>query len=440
MDIRIFPPDDIFSARVALPRSKSISNRALIINALTSGAMEIRNIAQCDDTDVLLAALDTLGKANAGSHHTIDIGAAGTAMRFLTAYCATLRGVEVTLTGSDRMLRRPIAPLVEALRQCGAEISYVGEEGFPPLRIKGTSLKGGKISMPGNISSQYVSAMMMVAPMMEGGLTINIEGSLISKPYVEMTMRLMKKFGVEAIYEPKAEGATITVSNSSYIPASIDVEGDWSAASYWYEIEALTSGWLTLDNLVKDSVQGDRAVADIFSSLGVDTQWEGEEGGIDLVATPESSPRLVRDMTDTPDLVQAVAVACGMLGIPFSLSGLGSLRIKETDRIEALRKELAKVGVAVEVDTFVAPMATEADTVMSWDGRRHPIIELPEFDTYDDHRMAMAFAPCSIYIPGIVVRNCEVVSKSYPDFWDHLSEAGFTIVDAAEPIQPQGDA
>lgn len=437
MDLRIFPPDDLLTARVSIPQSKSISNRALIINSLTPGAIPITDAARCDDTDVLVNALHAISNASPGDKLGIDIGAAGTAMRFLTAYCATLPELEITLTGSERMLERPIAPLVDALSQCGAEIIYEGKEGFPPLGIKGTKLTGGNITIPGTISSQFISALLMIAPTMTNGLTINIEGQPISKPYIEMTMRLMSLYGVESQFTPVAEGAVIEVGNGQYQPAEITVEGDWSAASYWYEIEALTSGWLTLDGLSRDSVQGDRALADIFEGLGVNTEWEGEEGGIDLVASPDCTPRLTRDMSDTPDLVQAVAVTCAMLGIPFSLSGLNSLRIKETDRIEALSRELAKVGVAVEAETFTAPMATEPDTVMTWNGQRRPIFELPQFDTYNDHRMAMAFAPCAVYIPGIVIKDSEVVTKSYPDFWQDLANAGFKIIDAAEPIEPQ---
>ncbi len=411
MNYRIFPPEELLETRVKLPLSKSLSNRALIINALTPGALPLGEIADCDDTRVTSEAL-------ASDADCINVGAAGTAMRFLTAYFASSPGRTVTLDGSERMRHRPIAALVDALRQCGAEISYAGEEGYPPIRIAGSRLAGGSITVPASISSQYISALMMVAPLMTEGLTIHLEGEIISRPYILMTLAMMKEWGAEG----ELEGNRLTLEPGIYRPVEFAVEADWSAASYWYELEALTSGWITLDGLRSDSLQGDKAVSRIFNNLGVVTEWEGEDGGTDLVASPDLSPRLTIDMTDTPDLAQTVIVTCAMLGIPFRITGLASLRIKETDRLEALRKEILKIGIILRIEN--------SDT-MEWEGERRPITEMPEFDTYEDHRMAMALAPVSVYVPGIVIRDVEVVSKSYPTFWDDLRNAGFTLTETS---------
>lgn len=417
MNYRIFPPDELIEAAITLPLSKSMSNRALIISALTPGSKLPEEVAVCDDTAALTAAL-------CSSEPTVDIGAAGTAMRFLTAYFAALPGRKVTLGGNERMSHRPIGPLVDALRSCGASISYLGEEGFPPLEIEGKRLTGGAITMRADVSSQFVSALLMVAPAMTGGLTVTLEGEASSLPYIDLTLGMMTGAGAEA----EREREVITVRPGSYRPVDWEIEADWSAATFWYEIEAITSGFVSLRGLREDSLQPDRRVADIFSSLGVDTCFEGEEPGVtDLLASPDLSPRLNVDLTDTPDAAQAIAVTCSMIGIPFRLSGLSSLKIKETDRLMALIAELEKVGVVLE---------RIGDHTLVWDGRRRPILELPAFDTYDDHRMAMALAPVAVYLPGIVVRDIEVVSKSYPGYWDSLREAGFRLDDAdAEPTE-----
>ena len=411
MNYRIFPPDELIEATITLPLSKSMSNRALIISALTPGANRPEEIAVCDDTAVMTAALDS-------DEPAVNVGAAGTAMRFLTAYFAALPGRKVTLGGNERMSQRPIGPLVDALRSCGASISYLGEEGFPPLEIEGRKLTGGELTVRADVSSQYISALLMVAPTMDRGLTVRLEGEASSLPYIDLTLGMMNHAGAEA----ERERETITVKPGSYAPVDWEIEADWSAATFWYEIEAITSGFVSLRGLCEDSLQPDRRVADIFSSLGVNTEFEGEEAGVtDLLASPELSPRLNIDLSDTPDAAQAIAVTCAMIGIPFRLSGLSSLKIKETDRLQAISTELEKVGVTLE---------RIGGHTLVWDGRRHPIIELPVFDTYDDHRMAMALAPASVYLPGIVVRDIEVVSKSYPGYWDGLREAGFRLEDA----------
>lgn len=418
MDYRIYPPDGFIDTTVNLPLSKSISNRALIINALTPGASALDNVARCDDTDAMTAALNSTGK-------TIDVGAAGTAMRFLTAYFAATPGREVTLDGSERMRQRPIGQLVDALRQTGADIAYADREGFPPLSIKGKRLKGGEVKIDSAISSQYISALLMTAPTMTEGLSLKIEGEIPSTPYVKMTLKMMEHRGIEAVVTPDA----INVAPGQYrLPADNSIEEDWSAASYWYEITALSAGCVALPGLTIPSLQGDARCVEIFERLGVLTERD-DNGAIALTPSPEMHSRLEIDLSEQPDLAQTAAVTSAVLGVPFRLSGLASLKIKETDRLEALRNELGKLGIDIDI---------ERNETIAWEGKRHPIFELPQIDTYQDHRMAMAFAPVAVFCPGIVIRDIEVVSKSYPGYWDDLRAAGFTLQDAAEePLEPE---
>lgn len=420
MDLQIFPPEDGFpQAAVSLPLSKSISNRALIINALTPNAAPLSEVAICDDTEAIVRVLADPTATE------INIGAAGTSMRFLTAfYAATADGRTRLLDGSERMRRRPIGKLVDALRQCGAEIDYAGEEGFPPLRITGRQLTGGKIALSADTSSQFVSALLMTGPLMEQGLELTLEGEIVSRPYIDMTLALMKNSGVECTVSH--DGRTISVSHCDYTPTDIEVEADWSAASYWFEIEALSYGDIRLKGLHRKSLQGDSRVAEIFATFGIESDWEENPGELTLQPTPDIASRLELDMSDVPDLAQTVAVTCCMTGIPFRLTGLQTLKIKETDRLEALSTELRKLSFMVEAD----------DSELVWPGIRiaQPSQEgLPAFDTYNDHRMAMAFAPIALFVPGIVIRDAEVVSKSYPDYWKHLAEAGFRIEEYKQP-------
>lgn len=408
MNYRIIPPDGFVEARLNLPLSKSMSNRALIINALTPGASPLQSLADCDDTDAMVNALSAKGA------NVINVGGAGTTMRFLTAYLSTIEGSTVLLDGSERMHHRPIKVLVDALRSLGADIEYEGEEGFPPLRITGKKLPGGTLTLDASVSSQYISALLMIAPVLENGLTLTLDGDIVSRPYINMTLKMMKDAGVDSEFYLN----TITVPHGSYQPTLPPIEGDWSAAAVWYEIEALSSGAVTIDNLSRDSCQGDRRLADFFTRIGVDTVWDGEEGGTDLCANPDADARISLDFTDNPDLAQYIMVTCAMLGLPFRFTGLSTLAIKETDRVRAVANELAKVGILLNI---------ESPDIVSWDGGRVPFMELPRFDTYDDHRMAMCLAPVAIYLPGIVICDIEVVSKSYPDFWDDLRNAGFIL-------------
>lgn len=403
MNCRVFPPEEMLEAQVSLPLSKSISNRALVINALTHGSLPLRHVAKCDDTDVMVAALSS-GDCN------INIGAAGTAMRFLTAYYSSQPGCEITIDGTERMRHRPIAVLVDALRACGAEIEYVGEEGFPPLRILGRKLQGGDITLSASVSSQYISALLMVAPTMEKGLKLTLEGDIISRPYILMTLSMMRQWGVESDFV----GNEIIINPQKYTPIEFDVEADWSAASYWYEIAALSSGDVSLQGLYRQSVQGDSKISKYFEDLGINTHFENEK--VELEPSPDLSPRLKIDLSDQPDLAQTIVVTSCMLGVPFHITGLSTLKIKETDRLEALRVEMLKLGVMLTI---------ERDCELIWDGTRRTVYEFPEIDTYEDHRMAMAFAPVALFVPGIIINNIEVVSKSYPDYWRHLQDAGF---------------
>lgn len=414
MDYQIFPPEELIDVSVQLPLSKSISNRALIINALTPGADRLERVAVCDDTDVMVSAL-------ASQAVEVNVGAAGTAMRFLTAYFACRDGRDTVLDGSERMRHRPIGVLVDALRQLGADIQYMEEEGFPPLKIHGRRLSGGTLRVPAAISSQFISALMMVAPTMREGLRIELQGEAVSRPYITMTAGMMEQAGAQC--EVDFRENLITVGATGYSAPLPPVEADWSAASYWYEIEALSSGFITLPGLELPSLQGDSRCREFFGKLGVSTEEADDGNGLQLLANPDQDPKMSLNLSDTPDIAQTIAVTCSMLGIPFTLSGLESLRIKETDRISALYNELLKIGTVI---------STDVPGTISWDGTRRPITEMPAFDTYEDHRMAMAFAPVALYIPGICIRNAQVVSKSYPGFWENLICAGFNLIEVKD--------
>lgn len=414
---------DRLRCRIVLPASKSISNRALLINALSGNTIQPANLSDSDDTQVMLKALQ------GDSERPIDIGAAGTAMRFLTAYLSVTPGEHI-ITGSERMKQRPIGILVDALRQLGASIEYEGEEGFPPLRIVGhKNLKGGELTVPGDVSSQYISALLMIAPTLQGGLRLTLTGKIASRPYLEMTISMMRDFGAEVEW---TDGNVIEVKPGAYLQRPYTIESDWSAASYWYEMVALTrdaSAMVDLVGLHHDSIQGDSKVFRMMSELGVETSYYFEPDGTEVIRlnkTQNITCYFSQDFTHQPDLAQTFAVTCAMLDVPFRLVGLGSLRIKETDRIKALAKELGKI-VFLE----------EKESELLWDGcysfdDDEDVDMMPYgkfvFDTYDDHRMAMALAPICLRTGGQVqINNPEVVSKSYPGFWDDLQKAGFNV-------------
>lgn len=401
---------------IDLPTSKSISARALTISALTGGSQP-RGLSDCDDTRVLQAAI-------AHRPAIIDIGAAGTAMRFGTALFACTPGEHV-LTGSPRMQERPIGLLVDALRSLGADITYEGTEGFPPLRVKGHPLKGGHTTIPASVSSQYISALLMIAPTMTEGLTLTLEGEIASRPYIDMTLAIMKAYGAQADWT--AEGQAIRVAAGGYRPTEWTVEPDWSAASYWYEMVALSDdaeACICLKGLRAESLQGDSCISQIFLPLGVKTTFTEEGAVLTKTAAVES---LDLDFTHCPDLAQTVVATCAMMGVAFHFNGLKSLKIKETDRIVALQTELRKLGVEVAADNESMTLTTDAAALFKSRLRLEIAQASAPIATYADHRMAMAFAPCAYRFPGLAIAHPEVVSKSYPAFWADLERVGATI-------------
>lgn len=397
-----------------------MSARALLINKIGGFNVDVQ-VSDSDDTMALINGLDTL-------QGDVNIGAAGTAMRFLTAYYAATPGTDVTLDGTSRMRQRKIGVLVDALREMGADIEYLDQEEFPPIHIRGTKLRGGKVEMDSAVSSQYLSALMMIAPLMDQPLTIMFESEPTSLSYIKMTAAMMEEAGVE----PLRSYNRIEVPNQPYTRPLVRIERDWSAASYWYAIAALTAGWVTFSDMDMQSVQGDSAMKTFGERLGVLTDVsEDQEGALELSASPELHSRLDADMSDNPDLVQTLAVAAAALSVPFHFTGVHTLRGKETDRLEALKKEALKLGLIFEVD---------GDKSISWEGKHVPVNQAPRISTYDDHRMAMAFAPLAVFVPGIVIEDIEVVSKSYPHFWSDMENAGFTLVDADAPLEDTPDS
>ena len=402
--------------RIELPPSKSISNRITLLRAL-AGMPQTTDNAACNDIAAMQHAIGN-------TDNIIDIGDAGTAMRFLTAYYAALSGREHTLTGSSRMQQSPIVERVEALRAAGASIGYIDKEGFPPLAIQGGLLQGGEITIKGDISSQFITALLLVAPLMRDGLHLTIIGNIVSRPYIEMTIELMRHFGATV----SCRGNSIKVAPQRYTPAAIEIEGDWSAASYWYETVAISRTPMTLTTLQHDSLQGDARVAQYFSQLGVETRYDN--GEVTLSPCPVAVKDFTAHLADTPDIAPTIAIACALQGIPFRLTGLDNLPLKECDRIAVLISEARKIGFA-----FTSP---EAGTI-EWSGNRIPSPHTPScIDPHGDHRMAMTFAPAALVTGEISISNPDVVAKSYPHFWDDLQRAGFVITpyDPKEEVQP----
>jgi 3-phosphoshikimate 1-carboxyvinyltransferase len=403
---------------VQLPASKSISNRALVIHALSGGDVLPENLSDCDDTEVIVNALKD-------NPYEINIKAAGTAMRFMTAYLATRDGEEHVITGTERMKHRPIHILVDALRGLGADIEYVGKEGFPPLRIKGGKLEGGQLEVPGNVSSQFISALLLIGPCLSNGLTLRLTGDLISRPYIDLTLWMMREFGADADWSAYD---TITVAGKPYSQRPYYIENDWSAASYWYEMMALSKqedDEIRLEGLMDGSKQGDSSVRYIFSLLGVKTTFGTKKEGVPTTVTLRHSgrcvPRLEYDFVNAPDLAQTFVVCCLMLDVPFYFRGLSTLKIKETDRIEALKKEALKLGFVLH---------DKNDSELYWDGERCEPMEDAAIDTYEDHRMALAFAPAAFRLEQLRINNPQVVTKSYPSYWEDIKAAGFALVNS----------
>ncbi|MCI5912580.1 MAG: 3-phosphoshikimate 1-carboxyvinyltransferase [Prevotella sp.] len=403
-------------AEINLPASKSISNRVLVIHSLSGGNSTLHNLSDCDDTQVMINALRDMPEV-------IDIKAAGTAMRFMSAYLSVTEGEHV-ITGTERMKHRPIGVLVDALRRLGADIEYVGEQGYPPLRIRGKQLEGGTLEVPGNISSQYISALLMIGPALRNGLELRLTGDIISRPYIDLTLHVMHEFGCKIEW---SSVDTISVKPQRYDDREYVVENDWSASSYWYEMLALSKdkeNGIVLPGLRDASRQGDSVVRYLYSLLGVKTAFKNGDHGQDTkVALTRHFSALTRmdyDFINQPDLAQTFVVTCCALGIPFHFTGLASLKIKETDRIEALKTEMRKLGYVLR---------DVNDCELEWDGERCEAEDNPSIDTYEDHRMAMSFAPLAITLGCIRINNPEVVSKSYPNYWDDLRKAGFEITE-----------
>ena len=403
-------------AEINLPASKSISNRVLVIHSLSGGNSTLHNLSDCDDTQVMINALRDMPEV-------IDIKAAGTAMRFMSAYLSVTEGEHV-ITGTERMKHRPIGVLVDALRRLGADIEYVGEQGYPPLRIRGKQLEGGTLEVPGNISSQYISALLMIGPALRNGLELRLTGDIISRPYIDLTLHVMHEFGCKIEW---SSVDTISVKPQRYDDREYVVENDWSASSYWYEMLALSEdkeNGVILPGLRDASRQGDSVVRYLYSLLGVKTAFKNDDHGQDTkVALTRHFSALTRmdyDFINQPDLAQTFVVTCCALGIPFHFTGLASLKIKETDRIEALKTEMRKLGYVLR---------DVNDCELEWDGARCEAEDNPSIDTYEDHRMAMSFAPLAITLGCIRINNPEVVSKSYPNYWDDLRKAGFEITE-----------
>lgn len=399
MDITLNFKNAVLNGEVRLPASKSISNRVLIINALADSDVPVENLADCDDTNSMLRVLNANG-------NRFDIGHAGTAMRFLTAFLSRIVGCW-EITGSERMQQRPISVLVDALNRLGARIEYTGKPGCPPLRIRGSLLMGGEIEMPASVSSQYVSALMMIAPYMANGLKIRLTGKIVSRTYIEMTRQIMADFGAKVVFRE----SEIAIEPCPYTPVAFRVESDWSAASYFYELLAISGeGEIRMPGLLQHSTQGDSGQVGVWERLGVTTRFEAD--GVIISAGEPQVSRLEYDFVEMPDLVQSFAVACCVIGVPFRFTGVETLRIKETDRLKALLDELGKLGYVLK---------TEGDDVLSWSGECGQAGK-PEIATYHDHRMAMAFAPAALKHPGMVIVDQEVVTKSFPKYWEELQK------------------
>lgn len=417
MNIHLDKPEGPVSCRIALAGSKSISNRALVIRALSGLQFELQNLSDAEDTRLLEKALQQVQQ---GTDRYIDVNHAGTDFRFLTALLAITPG-EWTLTGSARMKQRPIAELVNALRELGAEIDYLDAEGFPPLRIRGKKLRGGSVSIRGDVSSQYISALLLIAPALEQGLDLHIQTPLVSRPYMNMTIALMREFDMTVI----EQDGTVYVKPGRYAYGkdSYLIEGDWSSASYWYSLAAIApEADIVLDNLFRHSTQADSIAKTIYEDFGVSSQEENNGQSLRLVKNDCASGGSFHfDFLNSPDIAQTLACTCAALKRKAELTGLQTLRIKETDRITALEKELGKLGAAVAC----------TNDALSLKGFGKPETTPVFIQTYHDHRMAMSFAALCLTDGSIVIEDKLVVEKSYPGFWDDLRKAGFRIGEKA---------
>ena len=402
-------------SQIKITGSKSETNRLLLLQALFPN-ITLDNTSNSDDSEVMQKALK-------GNDEIVDIHHAGTAMRFLTAYFAVNEGREVVLTGSSRMKERPIKVLVEALQQLGAQISYENEEGYPPIRIKGQKITANKVNIPANVSSQYISALLLIAPKLENGIELTLVGEITSIPYIKMTLALLNEIGVETSFEgnvinvkPLTTHERQRIGEANPKPQTLTVESDWSSASYFFSIVALAEigTEITLSSYKQNSLQGDSSLVEIYKNLGVDTVFENNSIVLRKSVTPNSQLSNC-NLNSSPDIAQTIVATCLGLGIGCHLTGLHTLKIKETDRLEALRIELTKLGANISVTNDSLTLVATKDI--------NPNVKIA---TYNDHRMAMAFAPLALKAP-IIIENAEVVSKSYPDFWEDLKRLGFIM-------------
>ncbi len=406
---KISKNNKVIKGEIDLTSSKSISNRLLIIQKLNNDNIIINNLSGSEDTRIIQKALNS-------TESEIDAGHAGTAMRFLTAYFAQKDG-EWMITGTERMKNRPIGFLVDGLRQLGADITYVEKEGYPPLKISGKKLSGNYVKIDGSISSQFITAILLIGPCLSSGLKLELINKIASVPYIRLTLELMNYFGIDYKWEENI----INLNNQKYQNKEITVEADWSGASYWYEIASFANEVdLKINGLSKNSLQGDAIISKIFESFGIQTHYI--EKGIHLKKDGRSVSFFDFDFANYPDLVQTIAVTCAINKVPFKITGAESLKIKETNRIEALQNELRKFGIEIK---------ETSSGVIEWDGKINDLeLKQIEIDTYDDHRIAMAFAPVALSMQSIMIKNPNVVVKSYPDYWTDLKKVGFKIIES----------
>ena len=411
MNIKLSYNLPTLNTNLQISGSKSETNRLLVLQALYPNLV-LENTSNSDDSEVMLNALQNF-QLPTSNFQLVDVHHAGTAMRFLTAYFAIQEGKEVVLTGSARMKERPIKILVDALNQLGAEITYEEQEGFPPLRIKGKKLSKSKVTLQANLSSQYISALLLIAPKLENGLELTLEGEITSVSYIKMTLALLNEIGVETSF---VENKIIVKPQSAIQNLKFTIESDWSSASYWYSIVAFSDlGFqVTLSSYKENSLQGDSALVEIYKNFGVETIFNDKN--ITLHKVENLKPATLNlELNTCPDIAQTIAVTCFGLGISCQLTGLQTLKIKETDRLEALKTELTKLGATISV--------TNNSLTLEQSENIKPNIRI---STYQDHRMAMAFAPLAVKVP-IIIEDAEVVSKSYPAFWEDVKQIGFTI-------------
>jgi len=410
MHIRLSHSKLIQHSEITITGSKSESNRLLLLQALYP-KLEIKNVSNSDDSKVMKKALTTLSD-------TVDIHHAGTAMRFLTAYFAIQEEKEIVLTGSERMQERPIKILVDALRTLGADIKYIANEGFPPLKIKGTAALNNEVSLSANVSSQYISALLLIAPKLKHGLTLTLEGKITSVPYINMTLNLLKSIDVKTSFKNNVIRVKSKAEKQNV--QELIVESDWSSASYFYSCIALgeLGTEITLSSYKKDSLQGDSSLIELYKNFGVSTRFDGHYIILKKTHIEKHLPRIEFNLSNSPDLAQTIAVTCLGLGLKCHLTGLHTLKIKETDRLVALKNEIEKFGTEVHITTSTLTISDPKE-----------LNKGITIDTYKDHRMAMAFTPLALKIP-FSVNNADVVSKSYPDFWTDLSKIGFQITES----------